>query len=210
MKYCSRFSIATVLTLFLVGTSAIAQSRIATIDMAKVFDNYWKTKQAKVALDERKADIEKEGKNMVDDYKKIKEDYQNLIGDANNQAFSADEREKRKKQAEDKLKSLKDLEDSIRQYEQSSAIRIREQGQRTIDNLVKEIRNIINAKAKTSAYALVLDTSTQANGTTPVVLYSSGEADITDAVLKDLNATAPAETSAPEKKSDNGKKSDKK
>lgn len=210
MKYCSRFLIAAVLASLLLGTSAIAQSRIATIDMTKVFDNYWKTKQAKVALDERKADIEKEGKNMVDDYKKIKEDYQNLIGDANNQAFSTDEREKRKKQAEDKLKSLKDLEDSIRQYEQSSAIRIREQGQRTIENLVKEIRNIINAKAKTSGFTLVLDTSTQANGTTPVVLYSSGEADITDAVLKDLNATAPAETAAPDKKGDSGKKGDKK
>jgi outer membrane protein len=201
MKYCFRFVFALLLGLFLTSSTALAQPRIATIDMTKVFDGYWKTKQAKAELDNRKADIEKEGKNMVNDYKKAKEEYQNLVGDANNQALSQEERDKRKKLAEDKLRSLKDLEETIGQYERHSTTTMREQGQRMIENLVREIRNIINAKAKTAGYTLVLDTSTQANGATPIVLYSLGETDISEAVLKDLNATAPAaETQAPAKK----------
>ena len=74
-----------------------------------------------------------------------------------------------------------------------------------IENLVREIRNIINAKAKTAGYTLVLDTSTQANGATPIVLYSLGETDISEAVLKDLNATAPAAEVQPPVKKDESK-----
>src|SRR5215467_14673696 len=90
--------------MLLLGSSAWAQGRIATIDLRKVFDNYWKTKQADAALKDRAADMEKEHKNMLDDWKKAKEDYQGMLAGANDQAVSSDEREKRKRSAEEKLK----------------------------------------------------------------------------------------------------------
>ena len=39
--------------------SAVAQNRMATVDLRKVFDGYWKKKQAEVALKERQTDMEK-------------------------------------------------------------------------------------------------------------------------------------------------------
>src|SRR5262252_2970762 len=83
----------------LMTVSAWAQTKIATIDLRKVFDNYWKTKQADAALKDRAADMEKEHKNMLEDWKKAKEDYQGLLAGSNDQAVSQDEREKRKKAA---------------------------------------------------------------------------------------------------------------
>src|SRR5438445_5650172 len=105
------------LLISLLSCSACAQGRIATIDLRKVFESYWKTKQADAALKDRAADMEKEHKNMLDDWKKAKEDYQTLLTSANDQAVSSEERDKRKKLAEDKFKQIKDSEDSIRQYE---------------------------------------------------------------------------------------------
>jgi len=95
------------------GGSAWAQGRIATVELRKVFDGYWKTKQADAALKDRAADIEKDHKNMLDDWKKAKDEYQTLLGDANNQTLSFEEREKRKKSAEDKLKQIKESEEAI-------------------------------------------------------------------------------------------------
>src|SRR5881394_484334 len=102
------------------GASAFGQGRNATIDLRKIFDNYWKTKQADAALKDRAQDMEKEHKTMLDDWKKAKEDYQTLLTSANDQAVSADQRDKRKKLAEEKLKQIKDSEDSIGQYERQA------------------------------------------------------------------------------------------
>src|SRR5258705_4134646 len=104
------------LLLSLLATPAPAQSRTATIDLRKVFDNYWKPKQADAALKDRAADMEKEHKNMLEDYKKNKDSYQKLLTDANDMAVSSEERDRRKKSAEEKLKEIRDSEDTITQY----------------------------------------------------------------------------------------------
>src|SRR5262252_7765738 len=83
-----------------------AQGRMATVDIQKVFDKYWKTEQAVSALKDRVAEIQKSRQEMVDRLNKTKDDYQKLLEDANNQAISAEAREKRKQDAEDKLKDL--------------------------------------------------------------------------------------------------------
>jgi len=127
---------------------AFAQGRTATIDLRKVFDKYWKTIQADTALKDRAADMEKEHKNMLEDWRKAKEDYQSLLSKANDQAVSTDERERRKKTAEEKLKYIKDTEDTIMQYEKQARTTLDEQRKRMRDNILGEIRTAVNSKAK--------------------------------------------------------------
>jgi outer membrane protein len=208
MKSLIRKIVPLVLLISLMDGSAWAQSRIATVELRKVFDGYWKTKQADAALKDRAADIEKDHKNMLDDWKKAKDEYQTLLGDANNQTLSFEEREKRKKSAEDKLKQIKDSEEALAQYERQARTTIDEQRKRMRDSIVEEIRAAVNSKAKSAGYALVIDTGAEsgngnaAAGTpgTPVFLYTNNENDITAAVLSQLNAGAPAETPKPEEK----------
>jgi len=175
----------------LLGSSAWAQNRIATVDLRKVFDGYWKTKQADAALKDRASDMEKEHKNMLDDWKKAKDDYQVLLTDAANKALSDTEREKRKKTAEDKLKYIKDTEDTIGQYERQARTTLDEQRKRMRDNILAEIRNQLNAMAKSGGYSMVMDTAAQTANDTPFVLYTNNENDLTDTLLQQLNAAAP-------------------
>jgi outer membrane protein len=202
-----------VLVISMLGGVGMAQSRMATIDLRKVFDGYWKKKQAEAALKERQTDMEKEDRNMVDDYKKVKDDYQSLLASANDQAVSTEERDKRKKAAEDKLRRMKEMEDAIAQYERQARTTIGEQSQRMRSNILTEIRNVVNAKAKAANYAFVMDTASESINNTPVFLYSNNENDITDAVLQQLNATAPADAAKPDEKTtdkDDKKKDNKK
>jgi len=171
----------------------MAQNRIATVDLRKVFDGYWKKKQAEAALKDRQTDMEKEDRNMVDDYKKAKDDYQVLLTSANDQAVSSEERDKRKNAAEEKLRRMKEMEETISQYERQARTTIGEQSQRMRSNILAEIRNVVNAKAKAASYFLVVDTAAESINNTPIFLYTSNENDITDAVLQQLNATAPAD-----------------
>ena len=177
----------------LLGGSALAQNRMATVDLRKVFDGYWKKRQAEAALKDRQTDMEKEDRNMVDDYKKVKDEYQGLLASANDQAVSTEERDKRKNSAEEKLRRLKEMEETIAQYERQARTTIGEQSQRMRSNILNEIKTVVNAKAKTGGFSLVIDTAAESINNTPIFLYSNGENDITDAVLAQLNATAPTD-----------------
>ena len=59
---------------------------------------------------------------------------------------------------------------------------------RKTKNILEEIKLAIAGKAKAGGYAYVFDADAAANAT--VMLYSSGESDITDSVLAQLNAGA--------------------
>jgi outer membrane protein len=201
MSYLRKVILALILGPMLC-TAVHAQGKVATIDLRKVFDNYWKTKQADAALKDRAADMEKEHKNMLDDWKKAKDDYQTILADANNQALSADERDRRKKSAEDKLKFIKDTEDSISQYERQARSTLDEQKRRMRDNILGEIRNVLNALAKSNSYAMVVDTAAESANNTPILLYTDNSNDLTDKVLSQLNAGAPADTGAVSKTED--------
>jgi len=174
--------------------------RIGTIDLRKVFEGYWKKKQAEAQLKDRQADMEKEDKNMLEDYKKLKDDYQNLLNSANDSAISLEERDKRKQLAEAKLKQLKDLEETVRQYETTARNTLLDQTQRTRTKILDEIRNVVSARAKAAGYTLVIDTASESANATPVVMFTSNENDITDVILKELNASAPVEGPKAEQK----------
>jgi outer membrane protein len=200
MKSLIRTIVPSLLLICLMSASAWGQSRIGTVDLRKVFDNYWKTKQADAALKDRAADIEKEHKTMIEDWKKTKEDYQSLITEANNQTLSIEERDKRKKSAEDKFRQIKESEDTIGQYERQAKTTLDEQRKRMRDSIVEEIRTTVNGKAKAAGYALVLDVVAESVNNTPVVLYSNNENDLTSAVIAQLNAGAPADLPKTEEK----------
>jgi outer membrane protein len=200
MKHLLRNAVAALLLTGLLGGSAWGQGKIGTVDVRKVFDNYWKKKQAEAQLKERQTDIEKEDKNMVEDYKKAKEEYSSLIAGANDQAVSPEERDKRKRAAEDKFKQMKDLEVTITQYENTARTTILEQTDRMRANIITDIRNVVSSKAKAVGFSLVIDTAAESANKTPVILFTNNENDITDAVLSQLNANAPTDSSKPEVK----------
>jgi outer membrane protein len=211
MKSLLRNIVPALLLVALMSASASAQVRIGTVDLRKVFDNYWKTKQADAALKDRAADIEKEHKNMLDDWKKAKDDYQNLLTEANNQTLSLEERERRKKSAEDKFKQIRDSEEAISQYERQAKTTLDEQKKRMRDSIIDEIRTTVNGKAKAANYGLVFDTAAESVNGTPIVLYTANDNDLTEAVVSQLNAGAPADAlKADDKKKAESKPDDKK
>lgn len=189
--------------LLLVGMLALpamgqGQSRIATIDLRKVFDNYWKRQEAEAALKKRGSDLDKELKGFVDDYKKLQEDYDKLIKAANDQSVTPEERDKRKAAAEAKVAEIETSKNSIRTFEENAREQLDSQKKRMRDNILQDIRTAINAKAKNGGYTLVLDTAAESFNQTPIVLYTNGENDMTETILAQLNIGAPPPSPASE------------
>jgi len=187
-----------VLLLTLLGGSALAQTKVATVNMNQLFDNYYKTKLAQVAILEHSSQLTKDDNSMKDDLKKASDDYQQLLAQANDQAISGDERDRRKQSAAEKLKQLEDRRTAIDQYERQAQATLNEQRQHMSDKIMADIQAAVNAKAKAGGYAMILNTSATGisiggvNVSVPSpVIYNTGEIDLTADVLKQLNAGAP-------------------
>lgn len=178
-------------TLALSTVAAPAQTfKVASVDLKKLFENYWKTKQANNNLQAQREDALKERNALTERLKKADEEYKKLLESASDQVISAEERNKRKKAAEDKLLELRQIESATEQFLRNAASTLQETEARMKNNIVKELKEAINVKAKSAGYSLVIDSSADSQVGTPVFLYSAVE-DITESLTAELNAKAP-------------------
>lgn len=197
MKFL-RTAVLTLSLLAFLSVPALAQTKIGTVDLRKLFDGYWKTKQAQQALNDRKAQLDQDDKTMREGLKKGGDDYQKLLEQANDQAISSDERDRRKQAVADKLKQLQESKSALDNFERQAQVTLSEQGQRMRENILTEIKAAIAAQARKAGYTLVIDAAAETANATTAVVYTSGENDLTADVLKRLNEGAPLGTlSAP-------------
>jgi outer membrane protein len=197
-----KFLGTTILTLsFLALLSAAPASaqtaKIATVDLRKLFDGYWKTKQAQAALNTRKAELDADDKTMRENLKKGSDEYQKLLEQANDQAISSEERDRRKQVAADKYKLLLESKNALDNFERQAQVTLSDQGQRMRENILTEIKAAVATQAQAGGYSLVIDAAAETANATTAVVYTSGQNDLTAAVLKQLNTGAPIGTTAP-------------
>jgi Skp family chaperone for outer membrane proteins len=178
-----------------------AEQKIATVDFAKAFNSYYKTIQAGVSIRQEISDAKKEEAQMVESYKKHGEELSQLIDKANDQAVSAEQRDKSRRAADDKRAEIEVDKQSVSEFERRAEAHLRAKEDQRMADLVKEIQGVVSARAKTAGYSMVLDSSgLSRNNLVTVLLYSNGQDDLTESIIKELNAAAPPgslDTNAP-------------
>ncbi len=204
MKLTSTNWIGLACGLLLAG-SAVAETKIGVVDLKKVFEGYWRTGQADKQLKDRKSEFDRMLGNLEEDYKKSNEELKKLVEAANDQAVSSQERDKRKVDVEKKVADIREQENSIRNYRDTAGRELNTQMTRLRESVLREIRGTVEEKSKSAGYQLVFDIAAVSGNNTPVILYTvlnGTEVDITDSVLKSLNANAPADAPSDDKKDD--------
>ncbi len=208
-----RFLLLLSLAVPLALPAAAQTAKIGTVDLLRVFDGYWKTKQADANLKEEAAGLDKDRKPMLEQFQKAQDNYKKLLDGAGDATISSDERDKRKKAAEEQLVKIKELQNEIEQFNRQAQTMLFEKQRRVRDNLLTEIKEVVKAKAKAANYTYLFDTAAKSRDETPIVLYTNGDNDLTDEVLAQLNTNAPAgalkpatDSKAPEKPAKDEKK----
>ena len=172
------------------GTAA--PTRLATVDMKKLFNGYYKTKLAQNSLENRKTELRKEIKEMADGIEKAQASYKQLLEQSNDLSLSADERDKRKQAAADKVKEITNSRGAIEQFQRQAESQLADQSQRMSGNLVGEIQKAVAEKARAGGFSMVLNAAS-----VEVVVFANNDNDITATVLAQLNAGAPIDIPAP-------------
>ena len=172
----------------------VAAQKIATINLQKVYADYWKTKKAdeaikRKALDKQKVaeGIEKDLRDLDDQIRKA----QKLLQDP---ALNAAERERRQKQQQKMINEARETAQALQQYNRATQTELQKEQADTIKKLMDEVREVVSSIAKAKGYSLVIDSSAK-TGPGLVLVFNDGKDDLT------LSAQAQLETTNPEKTS---------
>ena len=183
------------------GTAgASAQNiKIGTVDMKKVFESYYKTKDAEAKINEARNTAKKELEDRMDVAKKTLDEVKKLDEEMAKPELSKDAKEQKAKIRTEKAGDLQNMDREIREFQQSREKQLQEQSVRMRAGIVDEINKVVADKVKAENFDVVLDKSGPSLNGVPIVLYSRDSYEFTTAVVDALNKNKGKEAAEPVK-----------
>ena len=173
---------------------ASADLKIATIDLGKAFDQFYKTKEIQTHLREKQEEAQKELQDKVADYQRISDEVQTLDKESHDPTLAASAQQEKAKARDQRGADLQAAGRQIEEFKTERTNELKDELVRRHKEVVDQITKVINDYSGPQGFDLVLDkSSASVTSGVPFVLYSSPKlVDITPDIVKLLNATAPA------------------
>jgi outer membrane protein len=194
--------IRTLLTLAAFGagsTALFAQPavKLLVVDMAKVYDNHYKTEEANAKFrdaeqkaQEQVEELNKQGQSLVDEYKELMEQSKNAV-------LTTEARAKAEGDAQKKLEEIKNKQGEVQTFRTNTQRSLQQRIKTHRDLLLEEITKVVADIAKQKGATLVLDKSGPTLFGISAMLYADPAYEITDEVLKEVNKDRPPAPPAP-------------
>jgi Skp family chaperone for outer membrane proteins len=184
----------TTLTLLCLAGSAFAQVKVATVDMAKLFDGYNRAKAVEAAIEADLDKIASEVQRRQNEGRQMMEAMEDLRQKQMNTALAQEARDAAKKQARELEDKLEARRVEFEKFQADSRKSMAEKQRLQREKIYDEIQNAATAVARKQGANMVVNISEKTNAGLPVVVYSEPTWDITPSVLATLNAgsSAPA------------------
>jgi len=163
---CIKILILVLFTISLFPKGILAQEarKIAYINAAAVFDNYYKTKDADAKLEKKGEKKNKEREGLIKDINKLKDETELL---------SMIAREKKEAELNEKMRKLQD-------FDRETKTNLQRERNDLVKDIFKEIDDAIQEYGKKNGYDIIFDSR--------VLLYASDGLDITEDVTNKLNS----------------------
>ena len=184
-----RFLLTASLLLSTIVTFA-ADSKIAVVDMEKIFKGYYKTKINSARFKKQAATYKQYADNLASSQLKLEEEFRALRDASQNIAFSETDRESKRLAARDKYRQLETKQNELQQYDREKSAQLKDQYDKMRKELLNEIRKNIAKYSKSNGYSMVLDASGKTMNDIPLVIYYQTEMDLTEIILKRINKGA--------------------
>jgi Skp family chaperone for outer membrane proteins len=180
------------------GAGMAAEQKIAFINMERVFDEFHKTKSVNVQFKARGEEIDVKRKEIVSKAKTLKADFDKLNAEYKDKSLNENTRDKKKEAAEEKLGELRDTEAKLMEFDKVNKKEIADQMRQMQQQIVSEIRGVIQTYAVENKIDIVLDNSGKTLNNVECVMYFDRRVDITDPILAIMNKNAPEAEKKPD------------
>ena len=190
----SLHSIAALAVIAISAVTAQAQTapKILVVDLAKLFDNNWKTldQKAKIGADQQKAQdqlaqLQKEGTALVDQLKALQDQTKNPV-------TTPEAKAKVQADSQKLFEEIQKKRNEVTTFTQNTTNTLQQRFQTFKTMLLEEITKAATAVAQKKGATFLLDKSGPTIVGVSNILYSDPSLDITDEVMAELNKDRPA------------------
>src|SRR6266581_4820994 len=115
---------------FTTATASAQSLKVGTVDMKRVFDSYYKTKDAESRINEARNSAKKELEDRMDTLKKMGEDVQKLNDEIQKPELSKEAKETKSKSRDEKIGEFKTMEREIQEFRATREKQLQEQSVR--------------------------------------------------------------------------------
>lgn len=171
---------------FLLGNlftyAASPSGKIITVDMEEIYNNYGKAKESQEQFSNAVKNAREEINKMIQEGLKLGEEFQELQAKSNNAALTEEARKKYMDEAQAKAEAIQKKEVEINQFRQQTDQSLAQRRDSIINLHMSEIKEVVAKIAREKNAELAL------NASGLMVLYSDRGMDVTQDVIKMLNA----------------------
>ncbi len=175
------------------GPAAAQGLKVGVVDMRAVIESYYKTKNARIDLNERQTEIQGDlelRRTKLRDLAKQLEDIKKLATD---ESVTPEFQRVKSEEYRQKFQEAKSLEQEIEIVGNQKRGQLKAELERVFRGIRDEVTSIVDEKSRENAFDLVFDKSGIGLGGSPILLYSKDAIDFTSTVLDELNKDAPEE-----------------
>lgn len=166
------------------------RSKVITVNMDQVFNEYYKTKQADAQLKSQAKEFEDERQKLLGEMEQIDREFNTLREDSQNTALSEEVRAAKRTLAEEKLMAKREQESKIRRFMELRQKQLDDQGRRMRRSIVDELRGFVKEYARERGIEVVLDSSGNSLNGVEIVLFADSRVDATADIIQAANRTA--------------------
>ena len=168
-----------------------AATAIGVISLEKVYNGYWRTDVENKKLKTKQEEALDRIKKLEESLRKEGTVLGNMIKAMQDPRLAAAERSKRQQQVQTKQKELQQMQDAIQGFRERTRKDLELDMRKQRDQIMEEIQQIVSNEAKKRKLNLVLDEAARSAAIAPIVIFTDGENDLTEEVLRQLNLSDP-------------------
>ena len=173
------------------GYTLNAATAIGVISLEKVYNGYWRTDVENKKLKSKQEEALDRIKKLEESLRKESTVLGNMIKAMQDPRLAAAERSNRQQQVQTKQKELQQMQDAIQGFRERTRKDLELDMRKEREQIMEEIQQIVSNEAKKRKLNLVLDEAARSAAIAPIVIFTDGENDLTEEVLRQLNLSDP-------------------
>lgn len=182
------------------SATANAELKVATVDVQKLFADYYKTHEAQAEVDKAAQTVQETNNTRAETIKKMEADFNDMVKQLQDPMLNEKDKKELEQKAQIKRQEVIALEQERRGFVERQLKSLQEQMKVRSTKIMGEITKITEGIATKGNYDLILDKSAQALRSNQVFVYTKPSMDITPTVMKELNKDAPKDFDPTKKK----------
>lgn len=167
-----------------------AETKIATVDIQKLFKQYHLTAKMQEQINVEQARIKKDNEERLARIRTLEEQLETLGKQLEDSTIADSKKQELFKERQNKLQEGSALDQERRKWLARREQALREKLMQRMKGILEEIRKLVEEQAVKSGYDFVFDKSGQSTSQVPFLLYAKDATDITADLLKVLNKDA--------------------